>query len=318
MEHKKDSAFSHAGLRHQLDGEAAARVEGNRARAARSPWYQKRLFDPSFPFHLWDRSMSLGFSPHWHDALEIAYALKGRFSMIVDGSSYIVEPGNILVINSGLIHSVPSVTNSDAMIIQIGLNLFDQCLIDMRDHVFQKLVFRKKTLISAKDGAVYKRISKLLFSMRREYFEWNQGSRLAIRAGLFELALLFLRDIPEKDFFSKEQIQHSTNHHKLEQIYAYIHSNAADPDISLEQAAEAVFLSKFYFSRFFREQTGHTFYSYLSRVRINLAERYLLETNETILQIAHMSGFNSFTTFNRIFKKYTGVSPSVYRLGKKL
>jgi len=63
----------------------------------------------------------------------------------------------------------------------------------------------------------------------------------------------------------------------------------------------------------FKETTGMTFLDYLNNYRIMRAEWALLHTRDPILQIAVRHGFNNLNTFNRVFKKCKGCTPSDFR-----
>ncbi|HEU6449153.1 MAG TPA: helix-turn-helix domain-containing protein [Verrucomicrobiae bacterium] len=86
-----------------------------------------------------------------------------------------------------------------------------------------------------------------------------------------------------------------------------------DEEISLEQVADAVHTSKFYFCKMFKKSTGINFTDYLSRVRTERAKNLLLNPNLRISEIAYEVGFQSLTHFNRVFKRILGQSPTEYR-----
>ncbi|MBK9137433.1 MAG: helix-turn-helix domain-containing protein [Verrucomicrobia bacterium] len=84
-------------------------------------------------------------------------------------------------------------------------------------------------------------------------------------------------------------------------------------ELSLTDVAEAVNASTFYFCKVFKKATGINFTDYVSRVRIERAKNLALNPNLRISEIAFEVGFQSLTHFNRVFKRITGVSPTVYR-----
>jgi AraC-like DNA-binding protein len=281
------------------------------------PWYQIRKADPSFPFLFKDNTF-YNFNFHWHEVLEFVYILKGRIRIAVEGKTYDTAQGDMVFINSGAIHGFLDGT-PDTVIstYQVGLELFDQALVDLHDGATGKLVFSRKTMISPReDKELHRKLENLILSIRGEYYARNKGFRLAIRARLYELALIFLREIPEREPQPGEGGGRKYNRQILERVFAFIHENFSDPDVTLEQAANAAALSKFYFTRYFKHQTGQTFHSYLNRVRIDKAKEYLVETDKTITDISLLCGFSSFNTFNRLFKLYNSITPSRYRMGK--
>jgi AraC-like DNA-binding protein len=282
------------------------------------PWHQKEKLDPAFPFRLWNSSLRT-FTPHWHEPLEIIHVLRGTISLSVDGQIIRAARGDIAIINSGMVHSFfDAGPETSFHIFQFGLELFDQALIDIRNRAAQKLVFDRRIFFSPGDDQnLYQKVAALLLSIKREYLNKDEGFRLAIKSKLYDLALIFLRELPAKNPVPREIVKHNYNRQILERVFSFVYSNYEKPGLSLEQAARAAALSKYYFTRFFREQTGQTFHAYLSQVRISRAEEYLTGSDLPVTEIAYLCGFASLKTFYRMFKALTSVSPSTYRSGAK-
>ncbi|MDO9536020.1 MAG: AraC family transcriptional regulator [Bacillota bacterium] len=89
---------------------------------------------------------------------------------------------------------------------------------------------------------------------------------------------------------------------------AYVNSNLQNP-ITLDEVAGYVFLSPCYFSRLFSEVSGYTFQDYLTKVRINKAQKLLLENNRSLEEVAYMLGYNDVSYFIKVFKKVVGNTP---------
>ncbi|MCL2472144.1 MAG: helix-turn-helix domain-containing protein [Treponema sp.] len=83
--------------------------------------------------------------------------------------------------------------------------------------------------------------------------------------------------------------------------------------ISLEEIARASGLSAPYFSTIFKEEMGENLSAYLNRLRVERAAALLTETGRSLNEIASLCGFEDQSWFSKIFKSYTGVSPSKYR-----
>ena len=98
----------------------------------------------------------------------------------------------------------------------------------------------------------------------------------------------------------------------LLQFEEYLAENYPN-DISLSAAAEKAGLSPAYFSTVFKEKTGHSFVDYVSEYRINEAKRLLLETEDTLNEIAVQVGYYNANSLTKVFKKYTGVTPGQFR-----
>ncbi|MGM0601992.1 MAG: helix-turn-helix domain-containing protein [Bacillota bacterium] len=93
-----------------------------------------------------------------------------------------------------------------------------------------------------------------------------------------------------------------------------------DRDLALEEVADEIGLSFYYFSHLFKEEVGENFITYLNRLRIRKAKELLRETNLNISEIAFKVGFNTPNYFTRVFKEFVNMPPSKYRtdnFGKK-
>lgn len=83
--------------------------------------------------------------------------------------------------------------------------------------------------------------------------------------------------------------------------------------ISLAELASHLAMSQTAFSRFFKRNVGHTFVSYVRKVRISDACRLLAETERPITDICFDIGYSNISNFNRSFLKERGITPSAYR-----
>lgn len=84
-------------------------------------------------------------------------------------------------------------------------------------------------------------------------------------------------------------------------------------DLSLNEVAQAVNMSAFYFCKTFKKATGMTFTDYLARVRVEKVKNLLLNPHKRVSETAFEAGFQSLSQFNRVFRKIAGESPTHYR-----
>ena len=84
-------------------------------------------------------------------------------------------------------------------------------------------------------------------------------------------------------------------------------------DISLETLAQMVGMTGAAFSRFFKLRTGRTLSSYLIEMRLGYAARMLVDTTESVAEVAYKCGFNNLSNFNRLFRKHKQMSPNEFR-----
>ena len=93
----------------------------------------------------------------------------------------------------------------------------------------------------------------------------------------------------------------------------YITEHCEDAELSLAEVAEYVGLNEKYFTNRFTKETGETFSSYLTALRIQKAKELLKTTSFKVYEISEMVGYRNVEHFNRVFKKLNGVTPAGYR-----
>lgn len=107
--------------------------------------------------------------------------------------------------------------------------------------------------------------------------------------------------------------QSKASHQLLSEIRMYIENNYASPDLSLDHIGDKFNINGKYSSQLFKQQFNMTFADFLINLRMEHAKRMLLETEESINDIAMKVGYLHPISFGRAFKRMTGVTPSDYR-----
>lgn len=93
----------------------------------------------------------------------------------------------------------------------------------------------------------------------------------------------------------------------------YTKQNYHKKELSLQEVADAVGISRTYFSKMFKDMTGEKYWDYLSRYRIEKAKEMLLNTNLGQAEISEQVGYGSEFHFSRKFKEIVGMSPNKFR-----
>jgi AraC family transcriptional regulator len=102
---------------------------------------------------------------------------------------------------------------------------------------------------------------------------------------------------------SQRQLLHTLN---------YIHEHL-DRDIKLADLANQLGMSQFHFSNLFKQSLSITPYQYLLQQRIERAKQLLKQSNQPIMEIAFQCGFNNHSHLSQQFRRFTGMTPKVYR-----
>ncbi|MFW2489527.1 helix-turn-helix transcriptional regulator [Clostridium chromiireducens] len=111
---------------------------------------------------------------------------------------------------------------------------------------------------------------------------------------------LLINDVEVKDNFV------------INRILKHLHLNI-ESQISLKQLSSDLNLSEGYISDCFKKHMGITIMKYAKKIRIDRAKVLLVTTTNSILEISLTLGFHDQSHFHKVFKYFTGVSPSEYR-----
>jgi len=137
---------------------------------------------------------------------------------------------------------------------------------------------------------------------------------------LFKIAVPAQGDANTADH-GKEQplagaLDEDTRASMLETVVQYMNSQQTflDNDLSLRGLSEAVGVSTHHLSEILNQKEGQNFYNFVNNFRIEfVCERLKADNNIKLLDLGLKSGFSSKSTFNSVFKKHTGLTPSQYR-----
>ena len=84
-------------------------------------------------------------------------------------------------------------------------------------------------------------------------------------------------------------------------------------ELPIQEVAKIAGLSPKYFTAFFRQHTGTCFRDWLASIRIDRARALLSERTRPVTEVAFLVGFRDVRTFQRTFKKLTGMTPRAFK-----
>ena len=121
---------------------------------------------------------------------------------------------------------------------------------------------------------------------------------------------------------SAAEFENATSRNRAEPVTIwkarkYIEEHSGE-ELSLTKVAKAVNINANHLSESFKQITGINFVEYVARARFATACNLLLNPNLRISEIAFAAGFQSLSQFNRVFKRFSGKSPTQYRATRDL
>ncbi|MFL5741535.1 MAG: helix-turn-helix domain-containing protein [Flavisolibacter sp.] len=192
--------------------------------------------------------------------------------------------------------------------IQFHRDLLDEKFLQRNQLNFIRLMFQHASrgiLFSAE--TVRSLESRLIAFPEKRSFD----SVLELLSILHDLSISRnMRLLSDASFSNAESFSYNSRRVKL--IMDYLNRNF-DKNVSLREASKLASMSEVAFSRFFKLRTGKNFVDTLNEIRLGHASRMLIETTQSVNEIAYRCGFNNMSNFNRIFKKKKDCTPKEFR-----
>lgn len=247
---------------------------------------------------------------HWHSAIELIYILNGNAMMMIDGTDYPLIPGEFVVIDSNQMHKFKYLRQPMMITIHFSRSHMKNLVPLLERYYFHctKETMEKEQLTS------YLKICDYLKTLAPLYIRQPVGYKLKSHAVALDIFFELLCH-----FSCQEQPMQKTEKaeilNRLSEITEYIEEHHAAP-LSLEQIATHFFLSREYFSRFFKKNMGVTFTRYLNQVRLMHIYQDICNTNTGIMELAEQHGFTNYKLFNKMFHEIYGCAPRDMRQEK--
>lgn len=173
--------------------------------------------------------------------------------------------------------------------------------------------------ISSRSGVVTGDITDALLSCSLTVLACSALYRILTRERHDDTHVIHLAQAkrePDKQKYGNNRLPDFVREPIVNQLNEYMES--ARPwlkiDLTLSQLAASINVNPHHLSQIINSEFGKSFACYINEYRVNAACRLLSDANNrTVLDIAMDSGFSSKSSFNALFKKHTGLTPSEYR-----
>lgn len=245
---------------------------------------------------------------HTHDYYEFYFFLEGNVSIQVEGQTYPVSYGDMIVIPPGISHR--PIIRDDTLpyrrfVFWISQDFYKHLLNLSSDYGYiTELARSEGNYISHNDritfNTIQSKILRLLNEMQGERF--GRSSQISLYVS--DLLLHINRLIYERN--------HPAPYPEPEALYqkiSYFIEEHIDEELSLERLAREFFVSKYHISHIFKDNLGLSVHQYITKKRLALCHQALLG-DTSVIDIYRSFGFGDYSSFFRAFKKEYGISPS--------
>ena len=254
------------------------------------------------------------FPAHWHTAAEFT-AIKGEGCKYkISDMIYTPEPGDILLSWPRELHETISAPENAASFVQ-----FSSAIIESNTDLTAAMSFLGTChhISAKKEPALAKRLYELIFRIGDTYNGIGVTTDFFLETKCKQIVYEILILIGE--YVMREHKEEIGTERFSDKSFGYIRSACsyisehASDNITQAEVAAVTGLSPYYFSKLFNEYTHTTFPAYLATIRVKNAINLLANEQMSITDCAFAAGFQSTTTFNKIFLEHTGCSPRDYR-----
>lgn len=246
---------------------------------------------------------------HRHDnVIELLYIIQGSGNYFVGDHSYVVQPGNLVICNAGVLHGEPAFQKHSfqsycCVLSDLQLpNLPPNTLTEVSHHPI---------LFFSQDKVDVENIMLTMHSLNTQSNEYHQVCNLLANA-LLNIVYIKLQDRQLQNRRQPTELNQKSNEDFIQNITQYLDEHYMEA-ISLQDLASIFHMNHYYFSHIFKVETGISPMKYVMHRRIGEAQNMLMNTDVTIGTIAEKLGFGDNCHFSSMFKKYVGITPTQYR-----
>lgn len=237
---------------------------------------------------------------NWHESIEIIYVDDGSGYVICDFEETQVNRGDIFVINSNVLHAFKTDTHMSFYYLIIDSNFCKTNSVD----VFQ-ILFENK-ICDSRAVAMFETILHTVNNKSDFYVA-------KVRAKVLDF-LVFICETYSKAI-DKTENRYNKNFDYIKKSIVYIRDNIGDK-ITVDTLSQISGMSKYHFIREFKRITHYTPIMYINSVRIETAKKLISGGKLSIKEVCERCGFDNLSYFTKIFKRYTGITPSQMKLEK--
>ena len=252
---------------------------------------------------------------HWHNSFELIEVVEGKFFCNVDGSEFLINKGNICIINRGRLHHIYT-EDHNAFKCRKKTIIFNPDYFIKDENIYEKYILPllEKDAFAHIQFNIKKGIGLDINALMKEIEALEDEKPIGYELEEYSLIYKVIRYLYLAYQSSKQSIHtaYDANVQIQRNMTSFIHEHFSSK-IGLEDIAEAGQVSKSTCIRLFHKYTGKSPIDFLNNYRLQMSAEKLVTTSERITEIAYACGFGQPSYFNRLFLKEYNMTPNQYR-----
>lgn len=257
-----------------------------------------------------DRGSSFYGRLHRHEEIQVSLILSGRGDLLVAESIHAFQPGDLFIIGSNTPHLFRSV-EQEAEVHMITIFFTED---SFGSGFFSKDELTKVKLLLEQASTAVRFPQPPEFIIAKIQSLESHKEVLRITRFLEILDALSLMEPEQLSGFRAGKFT-AEEGERIGKVINYAMEHYREK-VKLTDVAEIAHMTPNAFCRYFKLRTSKSFFTFLTEIRMSHAQRQLLHTDKTVLEIAYATGYKNISHFNRQFLQHFGVSPTKFRKDK--
>ena len=250
---------------------------------------------------------------HWNDQIEIDYVSRGTLKTTTSDRTYVQKPGEILVLNTGTLHAVRFLPETEWYVNQVDVRFLSGgygSAIEQKYFTPLLCCESASSMLFRPDSANRIKMADYLIRAMEAMRDEPAGFELIAREALSRFWLCMFEETAELRRTGVPSGNQDAERMKAMLLFLYAHY--AEP-VTLTDIADAAGISSRECTRCFRRSVGSSPIRFLVSFRAQSAAQKLATTDDPVSVIAGACGFTSDSYFGKVFREMFGCTPREYR-----
>ena len=243
---------------------------------------------------------------HYHEFCKILLLLQGSGGYYVDGQRYLLQSGDIVLLDTHSIHRPELDANAP----------YERIILYISPEYLQRQSTTDcnlKTVFSGEKGHVLRlageqqqKIFRIAAQLERDLERDAFGREILSNAGLLRLLVEIGRNRENPETSGISPVMPRSD--RIVEILRYIDDHLSE-DLDAEIIAKAFFISKYHMMRQFRRETGTTVHLYITQKRL-IKAREMMDAGMRATEACYRCGWRSYSSFTRAYGRHLGTTPT--------
>jgi len=253
---------------------------------------------------------------HKHNFYELIFIEKGKGKHLLNEISFTYQTGDVFLLTPDDAHEFVIDEQTIFTYVKFTEQVFIEKLSSNKKTQWEESLKNVLSMNEFNIGSIItnqqdnENLFLILKILKSEFIDKKLFGNEAVMELFGALMVIITRNLNER-----KNVQHRFSHdtEKLNNILTYLRINALDnTKMEIENIAKHFFMSPNYVSIYIKKHTGISLQHHIIQLKLKTAEKLLRQKRFNINEIALKLGFNDASHFNKIFKKYRGISPTKF------